>query len=115
VCANINDVEIVSVPLIVDNGAFQLDVANIKKSIDGVKIIFLCSPGNPTGTLLNLEDIQSILEFENYKGIVLVDEAYIDFCPNHSSVVSWIDKYPNLIVIQTLSKSFGLAGIRYFY
>ena len=74
--------------------------------------MFLCSPGNPTGTLLNLQDIKSILEYEDYKGIVLVDEAYIDFCPKGSSIISWIDKYPNLIVIQTLSKSFGLAGIR---
>ena len=77
-----------------------------------VKILFLCSPGNPTGTLLKLDDIKALLEFKDYKGIVLVDEAYIDFCDKRCSAVNWISQYPNLMVIQTLSKAYGLAGIR---
>ncbi|KAI9366702.1 pyridoxal phosphate-dependent transferase [Zopfochytrium polystomum] len=116
VCAQTNDVAVVQVPLVVDGGAFQLDVPKVKDAIrrEGgkVKIVFLCSPGNPTGTLIRKEDVRELLEFEEYKGIVLVDEAYIDFCEDGASVATWVEKYPNLIVTQTLSKSFGLAGIR---
>ena len=75
--------------------------------------MFLCSPGNPTGTLLKHEDIKRILDHESYNGIVFVDEAYIDFSEDYS-IASWVLKYPNLIISQTLSKSFGLAGIRLF-
>ncbi|KAI8621699.1 pyridoxal phosphate-dependent transferase [Chytriomyces sp. MP71] len=115
VCANINDVGIVKVPLDVQDGRFQLQTQRIKDQLasnKSIKIVFLCSPGNPTGTLLHQSDIREILEFEEYNGVVLVDEAYVDFCEDGASVASWVTKYPNLIVIQTLSKSFGLAGIR---
>lgn len=81
-----------------------------------IKLVILCSPGNPTGIALRYADIKAILDFEEYKGIVVVDEAYIDFTPASStdrgSVATWIKDYPNLIVTQTLSKGFGLAGIR---
>ncbi|KAH9255040.1 hypothetical protein BASA81_006985 [Batrachochytrium salamandrivorans] len=82
-----------------------------------IKIVILCSPGNPTGTLLNHQDIRRVLDFTPFKGVVLVDEAYIDFCgasdgSNANSVATWAIQYPNLIVTQTLSKAFGLAGIR---
>src|SRR6185436_5083442 len=73
------------------------------------KIIFVCSPNNPTGNLLHSKSIEWILE--NFKGIVVVDEAYIDFADS----VSWIkrlNQYPNLVVLQTLSKAWGLAGLR---
>ena len=73
--------------------------------------MFLCSPGNPTGTILRQEDIKSILQCPAFKGIVFVDEAYIDFC-QESSVSQWVKVYENLVVSQTLSKAFGLAGIR---
>ncbi|KAI8053271.1 pyridoxal phosphate-dependent transferase [Syncephalis plumigaleata] len=87
--------------------------------------MFLCSPGNPTGVCLNKRDIRRILE-SDYRGLVVVDEAYIDFVDASSadtngeddddnakgSVARWITRYPNLIVMQTLSKSFGLAAIR---
>ncbi|KAJ3286345.1 histidinol-phosphate transaminase [Rhizoclosmatium sp. JEL0117] len=115
VCANINDVGIVKVPLDVTDGKFSIIPSEIKKALaadKSIKIVFLCSPGNPTGTLIAEKDIKEILEFQEYDGVVLVDEAYIDFCKEPSSVASWTTKYPNLIVIQTLSKSFGLAGIR---
>lgn len=87
----------------------------MKKAIDAdptIKLIFLCSPGNPTGTLIPLSDIKEILEYPNFKGVVVVDEAYIDFSPPGSSAVALIDEYANLCVMQTLSKSFGLAAIR---
>ncbi|KAJ3074087.1 histidinol-phosphate transaminase [Podochytrium sp. JEL0797] len=115
VCANINDVGVVKVPLDVTNGKFSIVPSEIKKALTAdksIKVVFLCSPGNPTGTLLEEKDIKEILEFEEYAGVVVVDEAYIDFCKEPSSVATWTAKYLNLIVIQTLSKSFGLAGIR---
>jgi histidinol-phosphate aminotransferase len=111
VCANVNDVAIVSVPLSSD---FHLNVPEIKRVINSrIKIIFLCSPGNPTGTLLKKEDIISVLEATS--GLVVCDEAYIDFCDDDgsASMSNLIHKYPNLLVSQTLSKSFGLAGLRY--
>lgn len=87
----------------------------MKNAVDAdpsIKLIFLCSPGNPTGTLIPLPDIKEILEYSNFKGIVVVDEAYIDFSPPGSSAVALIDAYSNICVMQTLSKSFGLAAIR---
>lgn len=107
VSANINDVEIVNIPLLPD---FQLDRQTIFESIEqnpAVKLIFICSPNNPTGNLL--EGIEEIIE--KFNGIVVVDEAYIDFSPE-SSKAQAIDKYNNLIVLQTLSKAWGLAGVR---
>jgi len=87
----------------------------VKKAIDAdplIKLIFLCSPGNPSGTLISLSSIRSLLDYENFKGIVVVDEAYIDFSGENASAVSLVREYANLCVTQTLSKSFGLAGIR---
>jgi len=88
----------------------------MKEAIDAdpsIKLIFLCSPGNPTGTLISLSTIRTLLEYENYKGIVAIDEAYIDFAGAESSAVSLVNDYANVVVMQTLSKSFGLAAIRY--
>ena len=88
----------------------------MKKAIDAdprIKLIFLCSPGNPTGTLVSLKAIRTLLEYEKFKGIVVVDEAYIDFAGEGASAVSLVKEYANLCVLQTLSKSFGLAAIRY--
>lgn len=87
----------------------------MKKAIDAdpkIKLIFLCSPGNPIGTLVSLKSVREILDYEPFKGIVIVDEAYIDFAPTGSSAASLIPEYANLCVMQTLSKSFGLAAIR---
>ncbi|RCH90194.1 histidinol-phosphate transaminase [Rhizopus stolonifer] len=115
VCAQINDATVVKSNLVVENGAYQLDVDNILLKLQEnpeVKIIFLCSPGNPTGTCLSHQSIRAVLE-SSYEGIVVVDEAYVDFVDKEEgSVASWVDTYPNLVVMQTLSKSFGLAGIR---
>ncbi|KAI9468451.1 MAG: histidinol-phosphate aminotransferase [Benjaminiella poitrasii] len=115
VCAQINDVEVVKSPLNVKDGAYQLDLDNLFSAFKAnpeTKIVFLCSPGNPTGTCLSHDSIRAVLE-SDYKGLVVVDEAYIDFVDHaEGSVANWVNRYPNLVVMQTLSKSFGLAGIR---
>lgn len=106
VSAGINEIELIKVPL---NASFQIDTNDIEKYLSdkNLKIIFICSPNNPTANILNGIDV--ILE--KFTGIVVVDEAYIDF----SNVPSWKDKislYPNLIVSQTFSKAWGLAAAR---
>lgn len=108
VSAAINDVELIGIPLTMD---FQIDRGRLQPwlSDPDLKLIFICSPNNPTGNLLHQEDIEFILD--RFQGVVLIDEAYIDFCP-HASCVGWIERYPRLIVIQTLSKAWGLAGVR---
>ncbi|KAI8915902.1 pyridoxal phosphate-dependent transferase, partial [Gorgonomyces haynaldii] len=114
VSAHTNDVGVVKVNLNVQDGLFQLDVDQMISVLQQdalIKIVFLCSPGNPTGTLLKKSDIERILLCPEYKGIVFVDEAYIDF-DEQQSVSQWVQNYPNLIVSQTLSKAFGLAGVR---
>jgi histidinol-phosphate aminotransferase len=88
----------------------------VKNAIDAdpaIKLIFLCSPGNPTGTLISLESIKALLDYEKFNGIVVVDEAYIDFAHENTSAVSLVEEYANVCVMQTVSKSFGLAAIRY--
>ncbi|KAI0654931.1 histidinol-phosphate aminotransferase [Cubamyces menziesii] len=123
VCAQVNDVGVVKVPLELsgnageggERGRFSLRVDEVKKAVSAdpsIKLIFLCSPGNPTGTLIPLSSIRELLEYEDFKGIVIVDEAYIDFADEKASAVSLLKEYANLCVTQTLSKSFGLAAIR---
>ena len=106
VSAAINNVELVMVPL---DENFQIDIAATTPLLDdpALKIIFICSPNNPTGN--SIEAAEYIIQ--NFKGIVVVDEAYIDFSGNES-LSKKIDKYPNLIVLQTLSKAWGLAAAR---
>lgn len=80
-----------------------------------IKLTFLCSPGNPTGTLIPLADIRAVLANPDYKGLVVVDEAYVDFSAEGTSAVQLLvqEGYENLVVMQTLSKGFGLAAIRF--
>ncbi|KUI63656.1 Histidinol-phosphate aminotransferase [Cytospora mali] len=119
VSAEVNDVGLVKVPLL-PAPEFQLDVPAILKTLDDsannhVKIIYCCSPGNPTGSLLAKEDIRQILEHPTWNGIVVVDEAYVDFAGSEkgeASLAEWVTEWPNLVVMQTLSKAFGMAGIR---
>lgn len=107
VSANINNVAIKKVPL---TSHFQLDMPALEDAIDGgTKMIFLCSPNNPTGNSLRRDDIEVLLE--NYFGIVVIDEAYINFS-RQKSFVTDLAKYPNLVVMQTLSKAWGLAALR---
>ncbi|SCZ89553.1 BZ3500_MvSof-1268-A1-R1_Chr9g10451 [Microbotryum saponariae] len=125
VCAQINDVDVIKVPLECERGRFQLDVEKINSTITSaastpnpIKLVFICSPGNPTGTLIPLPAIRSILDNPHFTGLVVVDEAYIDFCPSPSTdsavslATSQEGAYDNLVVMQTLSKGFGLAAIR---
>ncbi|CAC37506.1 Histidinol-phosphate aminotransferase [Schizosaccharomyces pombe] len=112
VSAKINDVEVVKVLLEPD---FNLNVDAICETLSkdsAIKVFFACSPGNPTAKALKLEDIKKILEHPTWNGIVVVDEAYIDFSAPDMSALTLVNEYPNLAVCQTLSKSFGLAGIR---
>ena len=107
VSANINDVKIKKVPL---TAAFQLDLPSIEAAIDDhTKMIFLCSPNNPTANALNREDVEAVLN--NYFGIVVIDEAYINFS-KYRSFSQELSEYPNLVVMQTLSKAWGLAALR---
>ena len=107
VLAEINNIENREVLLTAD---FELDASAILKQIDrNTKLIFICSPNNPTGNSFNTKAIETLLK--SFNGMVVIDEAYIDF----SSQLSWVnrlDEFPNLIVTQTLSKAYGMAGIR---
>lgn len=102
VAANINNVEVIHIPL---NGCFQVNIDEILRH--SAKCVFVCSPNNPTGN--RLENIERLLK--EFHGIVVVDEAYIDFCPD-KSFLNVLDQYPNLIVIQTFSKAWALASAR---
>lgn len=107
VSAAINDVAIKRVPLLKN---FQLDVEEILNAVDEhTKIIFICHPNNPTGNLMHEQDILEILN--RFDGLVVVDEAYMDFAEVESTV-SLLLHYPNLVVLQTFSKAWGLAALR---
>jgi histidinol-phosphate aminotransferase len=107
VSASINDVIVDAVPL---SPGFQLEPAKVLAAVKPeTKILFLCSPNNPTGNLLGRDDIESLLK--GFHGITVIDEAYIDFTDSPSWCMD-LDKHPNLVILQTLSKSFGMAGIR---
>ncbi|MFT4018192.1 MAG: histidinol-phosphate transaminase [Agriterribacter sp.] len=107
VSAEINDVEIRKAPLLEN---YQLDLVHMETLVDDfTKIIWLCSPNNPTANSLNREDIEMVLN--NFPGIVVIDEAYINFS-RHRSFIQELAEYPNLVVLQTLSKAWGLAGLR---
>ncbi len=107
VSAHINDVEVRSARLLDD---FQLDLVHLENLVDAqTKIIWLCSPNNPTGNSLDREDIETVLN--NFPGLVVIDEAYINFS-RHRSFIQELADYPNLVVLQTLSKAWGLAGLR---
>lgn len=97
-----------TVPLTAD---FQLDLAQIKANLEGVKVVFVCSPNNPTGNLIKRSDLFELLQITAGKAIVVVDEAYIEFCPE-ASLVSELANFPHLAIIRTLSKAFALAGLR---
>lgn len=107
VSANINDVAIKKLPLLED---FQLDLVHLEQQVDEyTKLVWLCSPNNPTGNSLSRGDIEMVLN--NFNGIVVIDEAYINFSRQKSFLQELAD-YPNLVVMQTFSKAWGLAGLR---
>lgn len=127
VAAKINDVEVVRANLNIadtaptaEEGRFDVLVESIDEALKAnptVKLVFLCSPGNPTGKAISPETVAQVLELPSLKAnnaLLIVDEAYIDFAPDGTSAVEILTKLqpPNLVVSQTLSKSFGLAAIR---
>jgi len=109
VCAAVNDVGVLHAPLTPD---FDITVNEmISTSNANTKLMFVCSPGNPTAKAIPLSDIEALAN-SSYSGIIVVDEAYVDFSTDIPSAVQLVNKYPNIVVLQTLSKAFGLAGIR---
>lgn len=107
VSAAINDVELKRAELL---PSFQLNLELIESLIDdNTKIIWICSPNNPTGNSINYPDIEMLLN--NFNGLVVVDEAYINFSRQHS-LLKELNEYPNLVVMQTFSKAWGLAALR---
>ena len=107
VSAQINDVEVRRAVLLDD---FQLDLVHLENLVDEhTKLIWICSPNNPTANSMNRQDIEIILN--NFPGLVVIDEAYINFS-RHRSFIQELSDYPNLVVLQTMSKAWGLAGLR---
>jgi histidinol-phosphate aminotransferase len=107
VSARINNIDVKKVQMTPD---FQLHLAGLEEAIDlHTKIIWLCSPNNPSGNALHREDIEMVLN--NFDGLVVIDEAYINFSRQRSFIPDLID-YPNLVILQTLSKAWGLAALR---
>jgi histidinol-phosphate aminotransferase len=107
VLSNLNEIEERKVRL---DANFQPDVDAIISATDkNSKMLFICSPNNPTGNLMAAQKVKQLLN--NFNGLVVIDEAYIDFA-DQESWISELENYPNLVVTQTLSKAYGLAGIR---
>jgi histidinol-phosphate aminotransferase len=107
VSASINNVHIIQVPL---SESYDLEMDKILQAVTATtKIIFICSPNNPTGNSMDAEKVKTILK--SFNGIVVVDEAYIDFASD-KGFVSMLDQYPNLVVLQTFSKAWGMAALR---
>src|SRR5450432_167045 len=107
VCAHIHDVEVRRAML---TPRFELDLTAMEEEVDeNTKIIWICSPNNPTGNAFSRSDIEMILN--NFDGLVVIDEAYINFS-RQQSFIRELTEYPNLVILQTLSKAWGLAGLR---
>ena len=108
VSASVNNIETIKVPL---NNSFQIDLKRSEElfSDKKLKLVFICSPNNPTSNSMNYNDVKNIIR--KFNGIVVVDEAYIDFSET-PSILNLVNKYPNLIVMQTFSKAYGLAEVR---
>ena len=107
ISASVNDVKVIPSSL---TNSFELDSkAVLKSTTPHTKLIFLCSPNNPSGNLLDAKQIEVILK--SFSGLVIVDEAYIDFAESESWTTR-LDEFPNLVILQTFSKAWGLAGLR---
>ncbi len=111
VSAKLQNAGIIEIPLVKSNG-FQLDCDTIlEQQNKNIKIIFICSPNNPTGNVLNKADILKICEAYAGKSLIVVDEAYIDYADT-PSMAEYINQYKNLVILRTFSKAYGLAGAR---
>lgn len=107
VAADVNNVKVIEVLLTEE---FGLNADDILNSVNpSTKLIFLCSPNNPSGNALDIEGMKRIID--GFNGLVVIDEAYIDFCPEKSFLPS-LKQYPNLVILQTFSKAWGMAGLR---
>ncbi|NNE26587.1 MAG: histidinol-phosphate transaminase [Saprospiraceae bacterium] len=108
VCAEINNIKMIEEPLSSD---FQISTPALHERFNdtSIKICFICSPNNPTGNSINGKDLKYILR--TFKGVVVIDEAYIDFS-SKASMIKYLQQYPQLVVLQTLSKAYGMAGLR---
>ncbi len=107
VCAGMNDVKLNKIPMTSD---YELDLDAIEKVIDPfTKLIFICSPNNPTGNSISKTDVEVLLN--NFEGLVVIDEAYINYS-RQKTFIPELTEYPNLVILQTLSKAWGLAGLR---
>jgi histidinol-phosphate aminotransferase len=108
VSASVNDIEVVKIPL---KESFQIDLPKAKSFLSdkNLKLIFICSPNNPTANSMNFSDVEYLLN--KFNGIVVIDEAYVDFSEK-PSFINLVNRYSNLIIMQTFSKAFGLAAVR---
>jgi histidinol-phosphate aminotransferase len=107
VCADVNDIRVQEVPL---NTDFQLDTEALLAAVDSnTKLMFICSPNNPTGNCFRKEDIKTLLDTLDIP--LIIDEAYIDFSPENTFLPE-LSRYENLVILQTFSKAWGMAGIR---
>lgn len=114
VSAQVNDLQIFEIPLNAKK-PFNLQPRAINDALstdDLIEVVYICSPGNPTASSIAKGDLQQILDHPTWNGVVVLDEACIDFASEGSSLAELVTEWPNLIVLQTLSKAFGLAGIR---
>lgn len=108
ISAQTHGAQVIEVPLRTDN--WQLDVDNVIDAARAAKLVFLCSPSNPLGNTLNADDMKSVLN-ACPDTLIVVDEAYIEFCPDNT-VTGWLAEFDNLVILRTLSKAFALAGAR---
>lgn len=107
---------VVDVPLIEEGGTFKLDIQGMIAQLGAVKMVFVCSPNNPTGNAFARADIQSIIDAARGKAMVILDETYIEFAhegnPDIASFIGQLTNHPHVIILRTLSKSYALAGMR---
>jgi histidinol-phosphate aminotransferase len=107
VAAEVNNVKVIEAPLTEEFGLIADDILNAVTPL--TKLIFLCSPNNPSGNALDQKGMKQIIA--GFNGVVVIDEAYIDFCPDKSFLPS-LKQFPNLVILQTFSKAWGMAGLR---
>ena len=113
IAATIQGAKVIDVPRLPEQG-FRIDYAKLRDVIDGqpdIRLVFLTTPNNPTGDLVERQDLENVLEACLNKALVVLDEAYIEFCTAESAC-DLVDKWPNLVVLRTLSKAWAAAGVR---
>ena len=115
--AQLNDVAVIACPLQLVNDDFVLPLPTLLQHLatnPRIRLILVANPGNPTGSLIPLATLRAILAFPAFTGLLVVDEAYIDFAeyPHHATALSLLPEFANLLILQTTSKTLGLAGLR---